>query len=306
VTARHAGPTALVLGAAAGGGFPQWNCGCRLCQLARNQDPRVRPASQASVAVTADGNDWLVVGASPDIRQQISQSPQLWPRNPGRDSPITGVVLTGGDIDAIAGLLVLRERQPFTIYAPGPILDLLSDNDVFGVLDPAVVQRVEVGLFQPTPCGPDMTVTLLPMPGKVPLYRESDRAATEAQAGPAYAAVVRAAGSSIAIAIACAQVTDEVLANLQDADVLFFDGTLFTDDEMIAAGLSEKTSARMGHIPISGPSGSLARLAGLPVPRRIFLHINNTNPILLSDSSERQQVEAAGWQVAYDGMEVSL
>jgi pyrroloquinoline quinone biosynthesis protein B len=295
---------AVVLGAAAGGGFPQWNCGCHLCQLVRNQDPRVRPATQASVAVTGDGNNWVLVGASPDLRQQISQTPRLWPRTSGRDSPVSGVVLTGGDIDAIAGLLVLRERQPFTIYAPRSVLDLLADNDVFNVLDPAVVRRVEIGLFQPTECAPNLTVTLLPMPGKVPLYREA-RGATEPEAGPAYAAVMRAAGRSVVVAIACAEVTDTVLANLQDADVVFFDGTLFTDDEMIAAGLSEKTGTRMGHIPVSGPRGTLARLANLAA-RRVLLHINNTNPILLSGSPERRQVEDAGFEVAFDGMEVPL
>jgi pyrroloquinoline quinone biosynthesis protein B len=264
----------------------------------------VRPATQASVAVSGDGNEWVLVGASPDIRQQISQSPRLWPRTSGRDSPITSVVLTGGDIDAIAGLLVLRERQRFTVYAPKPILDLLAANDVFDVLDPELVQRVGVNLMQPIECGPNLTVTLLPMPGKVPLYRE-DRAASEPQAGPTYAAVLRANGRSVIVATACAEITETVLANLQDADVLFFDGTLFTDYEMIDAGLSEKTGTRMGHIPISGPRGTLARLANLPA-RRILLHINNTNPILLNGSPERQQVEAAGFEVAFDGMEVSL
>jgi pyrroloquinoline quinone biosynthesis protein B len=214
------------------------------------------------------------------------------------------VVLTGGDIDAIAGLLVLRERQPFTVYAPKPILDLLSENDVFNVLDPAIVRRVEVNLMQPIQCGPNLTVTLLPMPGKIPLYRE-DRTAVEPQAALAYAAVARANGRSVIVATACAEITETVLASLREADVLFFDGTLFTDDEMITAGLSEKTGTRMGHMPISGPRGTLARLANLPASR-IFLHINNTNPILLRGSPERQQVEAAGWQVAFDGMEVSL
>src|ERR1700749_4158814 len=132
-------PTAVVLGSAAGGGFPQWNCGCTQCRLARQGDPRVRSATQASVAVTGDGDSWVIVGASPDMRQQLSERSLLWPRTAGRDSPVTGVVLTGGDIDAIAGLLVLRERQPFTVYAPAPLLDLLASNRVFDVLDLALV-----------------------------------------------------------------------------------------------------------------------------------------------------------------------
>ena len=297
-------PAAVVLGSAAGGGFPQWNCGCRLCRLARAGDPRVRPATQASVAVSGDGREWVVVGASPDLRQQISQTPSLWPRSESRDSPIGGVVLTGGDIDAIAGLMVLREQQPLTIYAPRPVLDVLAANAMFDVLNPALVRRVEVAPNQPVACGRGLTLTLLPMPGKIPLYLE-DRSAVQPQAGPAYAALLRANGGGIMIATACADITDAVRDQLRQADVVFFDGTLFTEDEMIVAGLGKKTSRRMGHVPISGPDGTLARLGDLPA-RRILLHINNTNPILLNGSEERRKVEDAGFEVAYDGMEVLL
>jgi pyrroloquinoline quinone biosynthesis protein B len=301
---RELAPVAVVLGAAAGGGFPQWNCGCRLCGLARAGDPRVRAATQASVAVSGDGESWLLVGASPDLRQQLSQTPRLWPRTGSRDSPIKGVLLTSGDIDAIAGLLVLRERQPFTIYAPARLLDILSANPVFDVLDPALVRRVELKPMEPTACGDDLTVTLLPMPGKVPLYLE-DRDAIEPEAAPFYAALLRAGGRNVIVAPGCADITEAVHNQLVQADVLFFDGTLFTDDEMIVAGLGAKTGRRMGHTPISGPNGALARLADLP-GRRIFLHINNTNPILLSDSPERREVEARGFEVAFDGMEIRL
>jgi pyrroloquinoline quinone biosynthesis protein B len=304
MTDRQPKPVAVVLGSAAGGGFPQWNCGCRLCSLVRARDPRVHPATQASVAVSGDGESWLIVGASPDMRQQISETPRLWPRVPGRDSPITGVLLTGGDIDAIAGLLVLRERQPFTIYAPAELLELLAANPVFNVLDPAVVRRVEVKPNEPVDCNGDLKLTLLPMPGKVPLFLET-RNATEPEAAPTYAALLQAGGRNVIVAPGCANITDSVRAQLRQADVLFFDGTLFTDDEMIAAGLGMKTGRRMGHTPISGADGTLARLADLPA-RRIFLHINNTNPILLSDSPERRTVEAAGFEVAYDGMEINL
>lgn len=207
-------------------------------------------------------------------------------------------------MDAIAGLLVLRERQPFTLFAPAPLLNLLAENDVFNVLDPAIVRRVEVTPLQPVSCGGNLTLTLLPMPGKVPLYREQP-GATEPQAGPTYAAMVRANERTLIVATACADITNTVVEQLSKAHVLFFDGTLFTDDEMISAGLGGKTGTRMGHLPISGPNGSLTRLADLPA-RRIFLHINNTNPILLRDSPQRRQVEAAGFEVAFDGMEVPL
>ena len=272
--------------------------------MARARDPRVRAATQASVAVSGDGESWLLVGASPDLRQQLMQTPRLWPRTDGRDSPIAGVLLTGGDIDAIAGLLVLRESQPFTVYAPAELLEVLAANPVFDVLDPALVKRVEVTPMKPTACAGDLTVTLLPMPGKVPLYLE-DRDAIEPEAAPFYAASLRAGGRNVIVAPGCADITEAVHSQLGQADVLFFDGTLFTDDEMIAAGLGAKTGRRMGHTPISGADGTLARLADLP-GRRIFLHINNTNPILLSDSPERREVEARGFEVAYDGMEIIL
>jgi pyrroloquinoline quinone biosynthesis protein B len=270
----------------------------------RAGDPRVRPATQASVAVSGDGDSWLVVGASPDLREQISRAPVLQPRAGQRDSPIAGVALIGADVDAIAGLLVLRERQTLNIYAPRPILDLLAVNPIFNVLDPDLVRRIEVTPLEPLPCGAGMTLTMLPMPGKVPLYRE-DRAATQPEAGPTYAALLQANGRGVIVAPACAEITEEVRAHLRRAELVFFDGTLFTDDEMIAAGLGQKTGHRMGHVPISGPGGALDGLGDLP-GRRVFLHINNTNPILLAGSPERSVVEAAGFEVAYDGMEVRL
>ena len=293
-----------MLGAAAGGGFPQWNCGCRLCALARSGDPAVRPATQASVAVSGDDVGWLLIGASPDLRQQILQTPSLWPREQARDSPIKSVVLLGGDIDAIAGLLVLRERQDLTIYAPGRLLEILLANPVFAVLDPAIVRRVQVTPMEPIDCGCGIKLTLLPMPGKVPLYLEGADD-TEPKPEPTFAAMLQSSGRSLIIAPACADITEGVRQQLRHADVVLFDGTLFTDSEMIDAGLGLRTGRRMGHVSISGPHGTLARLADLPA-RRILLHINNTNPIWLRDSAERRAVEAAGFEIAYDGMEIHL
>jgi pyrroloquinoline quinone biosynthesis protein B len=296
--------TALVLGAAAGGGFPQWNCGCRNCRLARSGDPAALPATQASVAVSGNGQDWVIVGASPDLRQQIQQTPSLWPKDGVRHSPIAGVVLLGGDVDAIAGLLVLRERQPFTIFAPRPLLDLLRDNPIFGVLDPTMVRKVPIKANEPIDCGADLTLTLLEMPGKVPLYLET-QGATAAEPGPTYAARFDGNGRRIVIAPACADIDQDVQRHCQDCDAVLFDGTLFRDDEMIAAGLGAKTGRRMGHVPVSGPGGTLERL-GSVAGRKILLHINNSNPILLSNSPERHQVEAAGFEVAFDGMEITV
>ncbi len=242
---QAAGLTALVLGAAAGGGFPQWNCGCRLCRLVRAGDPRVRPATQASVAISADGADWVVVGASPDLRQQILQTPQLWPSAGLRHSPITAVVLLGGDVDALAGLLTLRERQAFTVYAANAQLDVLRENSIFGVLDPGLVHFAPVVTNAPVDCGAGLRLTLLEMPGKVPLYLET-RSADGLSLGP-YATRFEAHGRRVIVAPACADITDAVRHQLDDADVVFFDGTLFTDDEMIVAGLGVENR------PANGP-----------------------------------------------------
>jgi len=210
----------------------------------------------------------------------------------------------GADVDAIAGLLVLRERHPLTVYAPDSVLAVLAANAIFGVLDPALVQRVKVAPHEPVLCAAGLRLTLLPMPGKVPLYQESYGAA-EAEPGPNFAALVEANGRCMIVAPACAEITEPVRAHLAKADAVFFDGTMFTDDEMITAGLGAKTSRRMGHVPLSGPDGTLSRLGSLP-GRRILLHINNSNPILMPGSPERLQVEAAGFEVAHDGMEVTL
>lgn len=300
---RQAGLRVIVLGAGAGGGVPQWNCGCRICHLARIGDPRVRRATQIGLAVTGNGSEWLLVGASPDLREQMLRTPALWPRGSGRDSPIVGVVLTGGDIDAIAGLLVLREGHEFTVFAPSAVMEVLAGNSIFNALDPALVRRVALTPGQSVTIA-GLSLSLLQMPGKVPLYQE-DRAAAAAEAAAAYAARIEANGRAVIIAPACAEITAEAGEMLAAADAVFFDATLFHDDEMIAAGLSRKTGRRMGHVSLSGENGTLSRLGHLP-GRRILLHINNTNPVLVADSPERRAVEDAAFEVAFDGMEVRL
>ena len=294
----------LVLGAAAGGGFPQWNCNCSQCARARRGDPKARPRTQVGMAVSADNEHWLLIGASPDLRQQILQNSQLSPRQGARHSPIAGVVLTSADVDGIAGLLVLREQQKLKIYAAAAILEILRSNRLFEVMDPSLVERIEIEPGMPVDTGIGLSLTVLTMPGKIPLYQE-DRSSRTAQAGATYAARVEAAGRVAVIASACAEVTDDVLAKLADADALFFDGTVFTDDEMQTAGVGTKTGRRMGHVPVSGDDGSMKRLHGLPA-RKIYFHINNTNPLLLDDSTERGLAESSGYEIAYDGMQISV
>ncbi len=301
--ADDGGLTALILGSAAGGGFPQWNCACRLCALARSGDSRLTPRAQAGVAFSADRRHWLLVGASPDLRQQILAHAVLQPAAP-RQSPIFGVVLVSADVDGIVGLIALRERHRFTLFAPPPILAALDANPIFGVLDPDLVTRVPVAVGQTVACGNGLRLTMLALPGKTPLYRER-RGARQPEAADTYAALIAGGGRSAIFAPACAEVTDSVRQSLAAADLLLFDATVFSDDELPAAGVGDKTGRRMGHVPVSGPDGSLARLGGL-ANRRVYIHINNTNPLLLEGSPERRQAEAGGFAIAYDGMEIRL
>jgi pyrroloquinoline quinone biosynthesis protein B len=303
-----------VLGAAAGGGFPQWNADSEACRRARAGDPAARPATQASIAVSADERRWFVINASPDLRQQIEVNRCLQPTDGLRSSPIAGVLLTNGDVDAIAGLLHLREGTPLALYAHPAVLKVLDDNPVFEVLDRSVVARRELGLgtWQTlrTADGEEsgIEVKSFAVPGKVPLYQEGDitgKAMFEAE-GFTVGLEIRSGDAHFAYVANCAAITDGVAARLKGMPLAFVDGTLFTDDEMINQAAGQKTGRRMGHMSISGADGSLVRLKPLGIGRKIYIHINNTNPILLADSPERRHVEAEGFEVAYDGMEVSL
>lgn len=297
---------AVVLGAAAGGGFPQWNSNASACNRARRGDPATPPRTQASIAVSADGLRWAILGASPDIRQQIEATQALHPREGLRSSPIAAVILTGGDVDAIAGLLTLRERQAFTLYATARVLRVLDANPVFEVLNREIVAReaVPLGQARATPIG--LAFELFAVPGKTPLYLEGEGAPAIEENDQTVGVRVTDGHSTLFYIPGCAAMTQALAERLRGADAVLFDGTLFADDEMIRAGLGPKTGLRMGHMSVSGPGGAIAAFAGLDVRRRVFVHINNSNPILLADSPERAQAEAAGWEVACDGMEIAL
>lgn len=292
----------LVLGASAGGGLPQWNCGCKNCNDARSGT--IPPSGQSSLAVTVDGHRWSILNASPDIRQQLQQNPALHPRDT-RDTPIASVLVTNGDIDHIAGLLSLREQTPFQLYATGEILDVLNQNRIFDAVSRDLVPRRQVALNAPFRLQEDITARLFPVPGKVPLFMESGDVRTDL-VGEQTVGVRLESGTGVCCYVpGCADVTDALLAEISDADRLFFDGTLWEDDEMIRTGTGSKTGRRMGHISVSGPDGSLAKLADLPAAKT-YIHINNTNPMLQPDGEERRAVEAAGWTIAGDGLEFSL
>jgi pyrroloquinoline quinone biosynthesis protein B len=297
--------TAIVLGAAAGGGFPQWNCRCAVCRLAWAGDPRVRARTQASLAVSADQHGWVLLNASPDLRAQIATNGVLQPQQDPRGSPIVAVVLTGAEVDQVAGLLTLRERQKFVLYATDDTLATVAANPIFGVLAPDVVCQQPVALGESFAAAPDMKMELFAVPGKLPLYLEGEDPALAIEGEANVGVEVRVDGKRLVYVPGAAAITPDLKQRLAGADVALFDGTLFTDDEMIRAGTGSKTGRRMGHMPIDGNDGTIAALTDVAT-RRVFTHINNTNPILIAGSPERQKVEAAGWEIAEDGLEIVL
>jgi len=305
----------VVLGAAAGGGVPQWNCGCPVCRAARTENPELQ-STQASIAISADGDHWLLINASPDLRQQLIATPQLHPKaGKLRHSPISGVILTNGEIDAVAGLLSMREGWPFTIYAHPKVLSILGANSIFNVLSEKNVRRAPIEtdkIFEPAlPDGSPSGIEILPfaVAGKSAWYLEGQvHPAGDDGAGDTLGLRIgdKSTGRYFYFLAACADVTDDLKSRLAGAPLIFFDGTVWRDDELVAAGLGNKTGKGMGHIAMSGESGAIESLAGLDIGQKIFLHINNSNPALLRGSPERKIAERAGWQIPADGTEITL
>ena len=293
---------ALILGAAAGGGLPQWNCGCPNCNRARKGE--IPPQTQSSLAVTGDGVEWAILNASPDIRTQLAATTNLHPTGL-RSMPVRSVLVTNGDIDHVAGLLTLREMQPFCLFATESIHGVLSDNPIFDALNVDVVERRSISLDVPFELVHGVTATLFAVPGKVPLYLEGETVETELVGEQTVGVALEAEGTRAFYIPGCATLNAGLRARLEGADILFFDGTLWTDDEMVRAGLGKKTGKRMGHMSMSGAEGSMAALSDLNIGRRIFVHMNNTNPVLDPRSSERAEAEAKGWTIGQDGMEVT-
>jgi pyrroloquinoline quinone biosynthesis protein B len=306
-----------VLGAAAGGGFPQWNCNGRMSARVRKGEPGLKPRTQSSLAVSSNGRDWVLLNASPDLRQQINNTRELWPHPDGplRNSPIKAVVLTNGDVDHVIGLINLREGQAFSLYASARVMETVNANSVFNVLDPEKVKRVVLELNEPFPlrgAGVDLGISIeaFDVPGKVALYLEDaskgDNFGTATGDTIGLKVMDPKSGKSFFYVPGCADV-DEVLGRrLKGAALVMFDGTLYTDNEMIAQGLSQKTGERMGHISMSGPEGSVEAFESLDVQRKVFVHINNSNPVLDDSSPERKAIAKAGWEVGFDGMEIEL
>ena len=304
-----------ILGSAAGGGFPQWNCNCRNCASARAGHPNFKHRTQSSLAVSADGQSCALLNASPDLRQQINSTPELGARaSKGlRDSPIKAVIVTNGDVDHIAGLINLREGQKFSIYAASRVMATLESNSVFNVVSHENAPRLSMPLDTPIDLkgdGVDLGLTLeaFAVPGKIALYLETEGANYGSRLGDTIGLRIReqATGKEFFYIPGVAEIDEQLAKRIAGASLLFLDGTLFTDDEMVSQGLSAKTGQRMGHISMSGPDGSMAVIKPLNIARRIYVHINNSNPALEDGSDARRAVEAQGWEVGYDGMEVRL
>jgi pyrroloquinoline quinone biosynthesis protein B len=247
----------------------------------------------------------LLINASPDLPEQLRRAPKLHPCGGTRGSPIKAVLLTGAEIDQVAGLLSLREREPFMLSGTAATLAVIEDNSVFGVLPPDVVQRQTISPGRPCALPGGLQAELFPVPGKVALYLEGENPETNSETAGTVGVELSAGGARLVFIPGAAAVTPAMRERLARADVVFFDGTLFRDDEMIATKTGTKTGRRMGHMSIDGPDGSLAALQGFRA-RRIYIHINNTNPILVDGSPEHARVTSQGWEVAEDGLEVVL
>jgi pyrroloquinoline quinone biosynthesis protein B len=302
-----------ILGSAAGGGFPQWNCACPNCRALRAGSFAGKPRTQTQIAISADDKNWFLLGASPDLRAQIEATSELHPREGVRQSPIAGVVLSNADVDQTLGLLLLRELQPLRVHATESIRRILTeDNSMFAMLQ-RVPGQVSWTDFAPgttfplqNPAGEDSALRCRAVslgshyPAYVSQRRQSGLISREASLG---LIIESPSGKRLACMPAVPQIDDALLQEFEFIDVLLFDGTFWSDDELIRIQGSGQTALQMGHVPVSS---SLEKLAGLRRPRKIYLHINNTNPMLNEAGPEYRQVREAGWEIAEDGWQFDL
>ena len=299
----------ILLGTAAGGGFPQWNCWCPTCRIARDDPARAHARTQSSIAFSADGVRWFLGNASPDVREQLARLPRVKVSGV-RHVPVEGIVLTDAELDHTLGVTLLREgRQLQVIATPAVIRTIAEDSRVLPVTQAfAVVQTVEVALGEPTsldyrdgtPSG--LTMELKAVRGDPPRFARKE------EVGHTVAAFITdaASGKTCAFVPGCGGLGPRLLGRLNEAELLLFDGTFWTDDELIRLGISDRPASAMGHVAISGPEGSLAVLSQLDCPRKVYTHINNTNPMLIEHSAERAEVESAGVLVGMDGMRFEI
>jgi pyrroloquinoline quinone biosynthesis protein B len=298
-----------ILGSAAGGGFPQWNCSCANCFRLRQGTFSGTARTQTQLAFSCDPDQWTLVNASPDLRFQIEALGELWPRD-GRRSPISGVIVTSAEVDQILGLLLLREFHRFDIYSTSAIRSVLTeDNSLFRVLArfERQVRWCDVPFDSPFFVA-GARVEALPVPGSFPGYVARSRAASLNSVGANIGLLLssQSGGKTLAFLPGVGCISDPLIERLQSCDILLFDGTFWSDDEPVRIPGLGRTALQIGHLPISGRDGSLEHLATLTRARKIYIHINNTNPMLDEESDKYREVRERGWEVAHDGMEFVL
>lgn len=303
-----------ILGSAAGGGFPQWNCACSNCRRIRDGTLHGSARTQVQVAVSSDNSNWYLLSASPDLPRQIESFPRLHPGAKSRATPIAALVLPGGDLDQVLGLILLRESQPLRAYATPSIRKIIMENNIIfamvknqiswdDVLPGREFELVSVG-------GANSGVRCLPfsLTGNYPHYVSQEQASSfpPDQALLGLRLQHSSGGGTVVYMPGMPSIEESWLEHLENCDLLLIDGTFWTDDELIRIQGGGRTARQMGHLPLSGPSGSLEQLSRFKRPRKIYIHVNNTNPILDEDSPEYQQVRQAGWEIAQDGAEFEL
>ena len=303
-----------VLGSAAGGGFPQWNCACVNCDGIRNGRITANSRTQESVCLSADNDNWFLINASPDIRVQIESFASLHPRQ-SRSTPIHAIFLTNGDLDHCLGLLSLRENHRLVLYATDSVRRGFTEGNVlYRTLQRFAEQvtwrtlklDVEEAVLRSDGRPSGLTVTAVAVPGKLPIHLDGRVSSGKADVNVGLRFRQSTDGGVLAYVPAVGRITSRVLNALDGADCVMFDGTFWSSDELSAPRFLEKSAEDLAHCPVGGPEGSLSMLSKIAAFRRVFIHINNTNPMLREDSHERMLVEAAGWEVAWDGMEIRL
>jgi len=305
-----------ILGSAAGGAFPQWNCGCSNCSRVRRGALRGKRRSQAQVAVSNSGKSWYLLNASPDLRSQIETSPELHPQATAiRETPISGIVLSSGDVDAVLGLLLLREFQPLNVYATASIRRILQDNSIFNVLQRTPEQvlwnDIRAGtnfeLIATDGVTSGIVCEAISLRGSYPGYVSRD-AMTQLAGDEAILGLTLTgeSGKRLLYIPSLPQLDAALVSAMEQSDLLLIDGTFWADDELTRTRGEGPSAREIGHLPIGGDGGTLQTLACLKRPRKIYIHVNNTNPVLDEDSSEYRQVREAGWEVAEDGWEFQL
>jgi pyrroloquinoline quinone biosynthesis protein B len=305
-----------ILGSAAGGGFPQWNCACRNCRAVRAGNFPGKARSQAQVAVSHDGESWFLLGASPDLRSQIESFPELHPREGLRQSSVAGVLLASADLDHVLGLLLMRELQPLRVYGTASVLRILRQhNSMFGMLNRVAnqVEWNEIAVGQEfcahtiSRAEPGLKCRSISLGTRYPAYAHTANGLNLDPSEALLGLLIESqSGAKLAYMPAVPEITDALLNELQSTDLLFFDGTFWSDDELIQVQGKGETARQMGHTPVSSAEGTLQKLAGLRRPRKIFLHINNTNPMLDESGPEFKAVREAGWEIAEDGWHFEL